>query len=93
VGNQNLIRARIAGGVNTFGSNSVYTLSSGSYNALCHLDDSYQTRTTAMGVDYIKLMLCNVVFGDSTGADLTKRDGKYGDEDLYTGRPEMYPRF
>lgn len=44
-----------------------------------------------MGVQYIKLIVCNVVYGDSLGTDLKKRDGE--DDDDYTGRPEMHPRF
>ncbi|KAJ5653046.1 hypothetical protein N7490_000049 [Penicillium lividum] len=92
-GNQNLYRARIAGGVNTFGSNGNYFLSATSYNALCHLDASSALRGSAMGVDYIQLIMCNVVYGDSLGTDLKKRDGGDGDDDSYTGRPEMHPRF
>ncbi|KAJ5672187.1 hypothetical protein N7507_001314 [Penicillium longicatenatum] len=90
-GNQNLIRARIAGGVNTFGTNSIYYLTATSHNALCHIDDGFNLRSTAMGVQYIKLIVCNVVYGDSLGTDLKKRDGE--DDDDYTGRPEMHPRF
>ncbi|KAJ5650264.1 uncharacterized protein N7484_003987 [Penicillium longicatenatum] len=90
-GNQNLIRARIAGGVNTFGTNSIYYLTATSHNALCHIDDGFNLRSTAMGVQYIKLIVCNVVYGDSLGTDLKKRDGE--DDDDYTGRPEMHSRF
>ncbi|GLA58752.1 hypothetical protein AtubIFM54640_008854 [Aspergillus tubingensis] len=96
-GNQNLIRARIAGGINTFGSEdnkqSIYYLSKKVNNALCHIDGTNTLDSSAMGVWYIKLYVCKVVYGDSTGADLLRRDGGDGDDDSYTGRPEMHPRF
>ncbi|KAL7651280.1 hypothetical protein ACMYSQ_011013 [Aspergillus niger] len=96
-GNQNLIRARIAGGLNTFGTinnqQSIYYLSKTANNALCHIDGTNTMEQSAMGVYYIKLYVCTVVYGDDTGADLLKRDGVDGHDDTYTGRPEMHPRF